>query len=385
MQLLKPRFMPVVVMALALAVQLLRLMSTWEGDPFDRVFSEDGTVFLADAQRLGWHSVGYSFAGYGHLLPRFLGLGGTLVPLADYAAYAAVSAALVVGAFVGLAFVAARRVVGPVLGLLGTLVIVLVPALNDESLGVIANLQWFLLPVAAWFLVDDGQSSPGLTRAVVLATALTAPLTVLLTPLLAVRGRSWYRHPAVPMLAGGFVVQGVYVLFAPSSGAGPARDLVVYPAIMVTHAAELSVNASLDPRIVVPLAAFLTLLSVLTVVRASSRRVPLLVLLSAVLMGTVPTVLSGVATGRYTGVALTLLLMAAVVGSRERPTSRLVMLNGVTFVIAATLGFGVTAHRTDGTSWVTHVRDAQPSCEATGRASIPVAPEPFFPAAQLRC
>jgi hypothetical protein len=173
------------------------------------------------------------------------------------------------------------------------------------------------------------------------------------------------------------------VLVAPSSGAGPVRDTALHVG-MAKRAAALAVDISREGHVAIALGALLVVLLVLPVVRAREP-VAVLLLATAALVGLVPTVISGDATGRYTGTALTFVAMAAVAAVRGRPLDRTSMVSAAGFLAAVLLGFGVLPDRTNGTSWKEHVRDARPACAATGRARIPVVPERKYPAADLRC
>src|SRR5690349_3099048 len=67
------------------------------GNVFDRVWAEEGAVFLVDARAHGIGSLIYGYSGYGHLVPHALALIGSWLPLSAYAAFTVVSSAVVVG------------------------------------------------------------------------------------------------------------------------------------------------------------------------------------------------------------------------------------------------------------------------------------------------
>jgi hypothetical protein len=167
------------------------------GNPFAFIWAEDGKVFLAGGVHAG--SMVHRYAGYGHLVPRVLAAVGAHLPLAGWAAFAVLAAAATVGVLAAFVRWAAETVTGSALsGWVAAAALAVTPALNLETLGSLANLQWFLLAASLWafFLrCDRGRWASALVTGL---TAASTPLIILLLPaaVLSHRLRAW-RAPAV--------------------------------------------------------------------------------------------------------------------------------------------------------------------------------------------
>ncbi len=175
------------VVALA-AISVLRL----RGAPaLDTVWAEDGPFFLQRAHELGLlRTLGLTYAGYLHVVPRLLAAGAAAAPVAQAAAVLAASAALL-SATCGAVVVAASGglIRTPLVrGAVGSLV-VLAPVAASETLNAVALSQWHLAVAAVWAARWRPRSTPGraVGAATLVAAALSAPLSLITAPLLLVR------------------------------------------------------------------------------------------------------------------------------------------------------------------------------------------------------
>jgi hypothetical protein len=190
------------------------------GPVTDRLWAEDGTVFLGQGRQL--RALMEPYGGYLHLVPRVLGAIGAWAPPRFWALFAVGAATVTLGVLAGLVFAWAASVTGSrgAAGLVA-LGMALVPALRFEVLGSIANLQWFLLCLALWALLIPPTRAPIASAGATLATALSTPLAVVLLPAaLTAHGRQAFRIPAVWALVAGLGVQAVTVLANPTRRPG---------------------------------------------------------------------------------------------------------------------------------------------------------------------
>jgi hypothetical protein len=196
-------------LAVAIAGALFLLVPRPSGWAAQYVFAEDGPQWLGGFLRDGFASTSQTFAGYLHVAPRLIA--GSCATVASGAAYplcTSVSAALVRVAGMAIAF--------PVLGayarswrwgLAGASAFVFLPAGEQEVLGNITNLRWFLVAAAAFALIGVFERWALVTLAtfMTLIGALSDPLTMLLLPLAAWRlwqSRSIGRLPATALVVG---------------------------------------------------------------------------------------------------------------------------------------------------------------------------------------
>ena len=219
-----------VLLFLAASTALL-LFWRAEPGPNELIWAEDGTVFLRDALTGSWAgNVLTPYAGYMHLVPRTI---AELVPLfpADQwalvltAASALTRALLAVFVFYACAGVLPGRVARGAIAI----VVVTVPLGAFEVLNSIANLHWFLMIAAVPALLWRPRSWFGVLAqcAVVAASMLSDPLTLIWTPLLLLRlvGLRTVREQLVSLT---FVLSTAVQLVAVSSASresGPGIDL----------------------------------------------------------------------------------------------------------------------------------------------------------------
>ena len=112
------------VTGLALARLLIR------GDVFNRVWAEDGKVYLSDAERHGLASLSYVYAGSLSTAPRVLAIAGEALPIRDYATYSVLASALVVGALAAFVYLTAAKVLGSAWAVVPALGMALAPFLR---------------------------------------------------------------------------------------------------------------------------------------------------------------------------------------------------------------------------------------------------------------
>ena len=402
----------VVVSALGAITLLLPRTTGWTGD---FLHSEDGQVFLSEYLESGLGTLFQTYAGYLHLVPRAVTIGCDAIAGPDgFAACLNVGSALV--------RVAAMAVAFPVLaayarswrwGLAAAAAAFLfLPAGQQETLGNITNLRWFLL-AAAFFAVFGIFRSRWLVAyaaAIALLAALSDPLPLLLAPFAIwriIELRGWARLPSVAVLAGGLVH---LVMLDPSARGerGGFGDLLEVPSQTI---GQLLVRGPLVTQwgmtwtqdlmrvIGVPLAiSTLVLTGVLAVLAWRGRRiddpaVPFVILMVALGLGFLLVTLSFPASyialadiwnpsqpARYS-VLTGLFLMPGIViamsrawGSRRDPKlgPAWTVLMAVVLAFAYVGDAGGDARNTDGPTWTQTLETARAECAATG--SDPVVP-----------
>jgi hypothetical protein len=330
--------------------------------PFATVWAEDGGVFLTDFSAHGWRSVGYLYSGYLHVPSRVLaGFGASALSVSLYPAWCAVASAAVVGVLAAFVFAAARRRIGW-WALAPSLSMALAPALRGESLGNLANLQWFLIPAACWALPEQRVSGP----AVALAASLASPLAVFALPLLALR-RAF--RSAVALVAG-LVCQAAAMLLAPHS-AHPGLGRSIPSVRSLPGDVKLSLTRAVGnpgvrhARDVLVLLAggFLVLLVARALVRPLEAYAFALCGLGLALAA-IPS--SGGTSYRYLVAPSVLVVSALSLLEVPRRLARGVAAFGLVLVV---ISFPVTAYRRSGTRWNGH------ACNGRPIASVALAPQ----------
>jgi hypothetical protein len=351
---------------------LARLLAS--GNPFDRMWAEDGKTLLANADRLS--SLTESYAGYGLGLLRALAFVGGRLPVAHWAEYAVLASSLVVGLLAGFSYAAARALTGSTpAAALAALSMALTPALAFESLGSMANLGWYLLVAALWaVLLPEGT----LTRTAAVVAGVTAATTVLaallLPAALLVHRRRVLRVRAVQAMAAGFLFQAVVILFGTAESGGPERHPGVPEAIL-----EPLLNHLGGTRVEWPLLTWAAVAGVLVTLvvgwRFAGRLRPHLAAAvgTAALVLAGPTVISGELASRYIAAACMLVLVGAAiaVGSTTWALPSLGLLAAV-----AVIAFPAHPIKFSGPSWNAGVTEWARQCDAGAtEAAIPVSPE----------
>jgi hypothetical protein len=196
--------------AVGLATALLvlaRLLVT--GNPFRLVWSEDGLFWSRSQHGFGeWRPL----AGYLNALPSLLVTASRVLPFSAYPAWCVVASCVVVGLLTAFVYVCARRLTGETGALLAAGAMALTPALRVDTLGSLANLQWFLVPACFWALIRPWPGRLGKLSAVLaLTTGLSCAIAVVLVPVGLMR-RAWWATAALSM---GEAAQVLVVLTGP--------------------------------------------------------------------------------------------------------------------------------------------------------------------------
>lgn len=215
--------------------------------PFDRVWAEDGQVFLTDWRERGLASLTYTYAGYLHTVPRLvLAAGAGQVALERFALWAVLAAIVIAGCVAAYVYCAAFARYRSAFAAAGAAaVIALTGALAAESLGTLANLHWYFSYAAAWALLVEPDWRGGrwasslIGLLAILSSALAA---LLLVPAALVHRRrilaSW---TARAMIAGG-VVLALAMLFGGESHQGLNRSPSIHFEIL-----RLAIVAVFEP------------------------------------------------------------------------------------------------------------------------------------------
>ncbi|MGY1905431.1 hypothetical protein ACI8AH_21155 [Modestobacter sp. SYSU DS0903] len=368
------------------------LVSGW---PFDRLWAEDGAVFLADAVDSGWGSVVWSYAGYMHGLPRVLTLLGSQLPLVDFARFA-VLAALVVSGLVGVWVLHSARAVTGSRGwaLLAAVTTVAVPALRVESLGSLANLQWFLLYGALWACLREPLRGRGwwATAAGALVVAVTTPLAVALAPVLLLHRRGALRHPATAGIASGLVLQALSRLFAPQTAGRVLDRAPGVPDGLARSYLDSVAGVPVTPAATAAAFGVLLLLAgAAALAGAHGHRLAVAVVAlvgAALYAGT--SVITDALTGRYAGLGA-LFLWAALVLAASAVRNWAAPAVASLLVAAAVIGFPADPYLLSGPSWSAEVQQATDRCAGPGapqRVALELSPAGWgtvtLPCATLR-
>jgi hypothetical protein len=220
---------------LATAVLLVRQA----GAPaLDTMWAEDGDVFLSAALRRGAFAPLFSpYAGYLNAVPRLAAGFVSVFPLDRAAMLFAAGSAAIVGCLSLYVYRASHGLLTSrwARAFLAGMVVVL-PALAWESMNNATNLQWsFIMPCfVALSVVPVTRAQTVAAAVVVLLAAITAPTTLLLAPLAAVRlARRTSRQASI--VAGTFLAGAVaqvwMVVVAGRNPFGPASDGLDLPVL----------------------------------------------------------------------------------------------------------------------------------------------------------
>ena len=165
---------------------LFLLLPRLGGSTLLQVHKEDGVVFLADFVDRGWSSVFDPYTGYQHWVPRSIAGVCASGPAGWFAGCAGFGASLVrvVLAVIALAALTpyARSTAWAVAA---ATVFVWAPVGQQEALGNLTNLRWFLDAGAVVLLVGVWRRPVliGLVSLVAIGAAMTDPLAVVIAPL----------------------------------------------------------------------------------------------------------------------------------------------------------------------------------------------------------
>jgi len=194
---------------------------------FTSLFAEDGRIFAASALTKNYPvALASPYAGYMHSGPRTIAAIAAAFPVRDLAALFVLMAALTHGVVALFGYLAARQhVSGRVLQLITPAYLCAAPV-GFETIDVVANLQWILLPGALLVLLWQPRSWFGVTGGALLLLIATtsSPFGLLLLPLVIVRllhdrSTGTLTFSAATVL--GIAVQGLVMLHAPARARGP--------------------------------------------------------------------------------------------------------------------------------------------------------------------
>lgn len=394
----------------------------------DTMWAEDGEVFLSEALRRGALVPLVSpYAGYLNAVPRLAASFVSVAPLGLAAMLLAAGSAAVVSCLSLYVYSASRGLLtSRCARVLLAAMVVLLPALAWESMNNATNLQWsIILPCfVALSVVPASRAETAAGVAVALAAATTAPTTLLLAPLAAVRlVRPRSRRAS---LVGGAFLVGVLVQVSAALVAGfdpfmASTDALDLPGLYgfrvagsllagewVLPSAWRSLGFAFGYGMLV-VTAGLVLLAMLS---RPDRRVPIALAAgsSAVFYG-FPVLVRGtslvmpvgdtidLAVGSKWVVAPVLLLALALFmgfeprdrGSGGWPRSSAVLATGLALVIGVALvvGFRVENARSSGPRWSAEIAAAAERCRAgASDVMIPISPVPGWeveaPCSRLR-
>jgi hypothetical protein len=153
---------------------------------WNSLWAEDGRVFLSDAL---WNFRGTFFeqnGGYTHVVPRVIAGVVATLPVKDAAAGMAIGAAAAVALIAGFVYVASSEVIRSRAARLGlAAAVLLLPVPGSELLANTTNLHFYLLFACFWALLWQSETpfALGSRAIVVVATALSDPLSALFLPL----------------------------------------------------------------------------------------------------------------------------------------------------------------------------------------------------------
>jgi len=235
-----------VVALLVVALAAASLLRQRGAPAWDTVWAEDGAQFLQRASELGVaEALGLTYAGYLHVVPRLVAELAAAVPIEWSAVVLAGSAALISAACGAVVVAASGGLVrAPAVRLaLGGLV-VLAPVAAPETLNSVALSQWHLTVAAVWaaLWVPRSRAGRAVCAATLAAAALSAPLSLITAPLLAVRLAAVRGRAAAWVPAAGLAAQAIQLgalLTSPGGASGgassPAATLEAYGQRVVTH------------------------------------------------------------------------------------------------------------------------------------------------------
>jgi hypothetical protein len=390
-----------------LAGAALSLLRQAGAGPFDTVYAEDGTVFLAGAYDSSTvDAVTAPYAGYLHIVPRLIAELVSLLPVSAAAAGLAVAAAFVTALLGLLVYVASGSVLRSQWARgLAAAVVVLVPVAQEEIPNSIANLHWPMLYALFWVLLWQAPNR-WIRPPLVLLIALSDVLTVVFLPLAVWR---WWRdrdHFTLGAFLLGLAAQASAILFGPPSGREFALEPVMWAPWWVIRAVPTGLlgerwfgSGGVDTRwLILAAAAWLLILVVLIMVlkpfstawrnRSQSlesrhavdngsrtmidaKWVGVLLGAHCVAVYAMPVALSGQATSRYAAAPAMFLIaaLAVVLFEGERRTKAAYAFVGLCLVVWAA-NLRVPNSRSDGPMW----SDQLTACRAGGAATVKVSP-----------
>ncbi len=373
------------VLAAGLAIARLQI----RGNAFNHVWAEDGKIFLTGAEQHGVASLGYLYASYLQLVSRALALiGQGILPLHDYAAYAVIASAVVVGALAAFVYLAASEVLRSIAsGVVASLAIVLSPAIADAALGAIANLQWFFIYAAFWAMLLSLDSRHRISGSLVAGIgALTSPLTAFVAPVaLVVHGpRRALRSRPLQTLVACIFLQLIAIAVLPSAGKGPSRNglsaSVVKNSVKDVFKKVLGPSNTSIPAPALIGVIFAALLIVgLVLAKGRPRKLALVALVTGLVIYFITCAVTGSVPSRYVGLA-TMFVFGAVgciVAGLDRPLATTAIALLAVFCL---ISFPASKSRLRGPTWSRGVAQHEAECRTSPHPSgeIAISPEGWY-------
>ncbi len=327
----------------------------------------------------GFASLWYVYSGYLHTVPRLLAFAGNALPLRDYAAFTVIASAIVAGLLASYVYSVARRVIGsPAWALVPALGMALVADLRVESLGNLANLQWFLIFAAFWAVLvppTDSTARRSAASAITGLAALTSPLTLLLLPAATVHGRRLLGHWPVRALVAGVAIQGVARLAAPHSPGGVVRHPGLSGSTLKGTTEVLASNhGGIGWMTVAGILIGLTL-AVAWWSAKSQRRFATAAWGTGALFYVVTSVIQGFPAARYEACAA-MFVVAGLAMLGPRVERRLIVVPLTLMIVVAAVRFPATSYRLSGPSWDSSVAafDARCRIHPASTGVLPLSP-----------
>lgn len=396
-----------VVLVLGAVMLLVPRPWGWTGN---YLFAEDGQVFLTQTLQHWWGTLFQTYAGYLHLVPRLLSLGCAGLAGPDgYAVCVDVGSVLVKALVAVVAFpVLAAYARSWRWGVLAAATVLFLPTGQQEVLGNLTNLRWFLL-VGAFFAVialfQNGRLAWSAATLALLA-ALSDPMPMLLAPIALWRlvsarhNRSGWseRLPSLALLLGVAIhLVNVNLTERNAVGRGTLADLFDVPSQTIANllvrgplATQVGMTLTQDLlRVSVPfaLAALVVSAALVFVAWRARREAPLTVAMATTLalFGmaflfvtfafpasyiALPDIWSPSQPARYATLAGLFLTPAAVLlmsvawhSARHPRVARIVVAAMTTSLALAYLGdFGGDARHSSGDTWAELVTEARTQC-----------------------
>jgi hypothetical protein len=211
----------------ALSAGTLLHLERQRGVPvWNSLWAEDGQVFLTGAVRNFRGTFFEQNGGYVHVVPRLIAGVVATLPVRDAAAGMAVGAAAVVALVAGFVYVASSEIVPSRAARLAlAAAVLLVPVPGSELLANATNLHFYLLFACFWALLWQSESTFafGSRAVVVVATALSDPLSALFLPLAIVAPMA-RRSTRALVVSALFLAALVVQLAIIAGGARPERN-----------------------------------------------------------------------------------------------------------------------------------------------------------------
>jgi len=400
-----PAYTFLVVSAIGAVWLLIPRASSW---PLTHIFAEDGQVFLTQTLQGGWSTIMDTYAGYLHVVPRMISN--------TCAEFGPSSYLVCTSSFTIAIKIAGFAIAFPVLaayarswkwGMLAASVFLFIPAGQQEVLGNITNLRWFLVAIVFFAVVGASTSKKMIifVSVLVLLAALSDPLTFAFAPIAIWRittlRTSRMSIPSVVLLIG-IVIHTLSLQPGARGERGTIVDLLDTPTQTIAQllvrgplVSQIGMTGTQDLlRLVgVPLAvALLAVPVVLTAVAWRSRPLGSVAFSFSVLLVTVGLALLfitlsfpasyialadiwspsqparySVLAGLFITPALILLMSLAWRSQQHKKAGQaLALVSTLLLATGLLMDFGGDARHAAGASWESYLTEAKTQCELTG-------------------